>query len=224
MKTLFMTGATGAIGAAIQAKFIAQQYTVIAPTRAELDLADSESVARYLQNFKHPLDVFIHCAGFNEPKPIHDISMDDFSKTMQINAVSYYQMTQSLLQQQALNQGGHILGLSSIYGAISRKGRFSYAASKHCLNGMTKTLALELGHLDIKVNTIAPGFVDTPLTRKNNSPEKIEEFKKKIPLARLATAADIAEVAYFLCSPQNQFITGQEIIVDGGYTIGGFEQ
>ena len=75
---------------------------------------------------------------------------------------------------------------------------------------------------NIKVNSLSPGFVDTKLTRKNNDNQKIKEWENKIPLNRLANPNDIAEVAYFLCN-DNKYITGQDIVVDGGYTIGGFE-
>ncbi len=89
---------------------------------------------------------------------------------------------------------------------------------------MIKTLAIDLGRLNIKVNAVSPGFVDTSLTRNNNSLAKIRSFKQKIPLGRLANTDDIAEVAYFMCSLENRYITGQQIIVDGGYTVGGFEE
>jgi 3-oxoacyl-[acyl-carrier protein] reductase len=224
MKTIFLTGGSGDIGKAISEKFKQQQYTVIAPSRSEINLEDESSIEEYLVSFKKKIDVFVHCAGFNEPKPVTDILPEDLSKTMQINALSFYQLCHHFINNHLINDDGHILGVSSIYGFLVRKGRFSYSASKHCLNGMVKTLALETGEKNIKANIIAPGFVDTSLTRKNNSEKTIEGFKQKIPLGRLASTEDIADVAFFLCSPQNRYITGQEIIVDGGYSIGGFEQ
>lgn len=222
-KTVFLTGATGEIGQAIYQKFLENGYHIIAPTRTEMNLESSEQIELFLESIKNPVDVFIHCAGFNEPKTIANIGKEDIQKTMQINSFSFYDMSHYLVKNKKMSEHGHILGVSSIYGFLARPGRFSYSASKHCLNGMIKTLALELGSLNIKVNTIAPGFVDTKMTSKNNSPEKIALFKQKIPLARLASTTDIANVAYFLCSPENQYLTGQEIIVDGGYSIGGFE-
>jgi len=222
-KTVFLTGVTGEIGHAIYQKFLEKDYQVIAPTRAEMDLEKSEQIEFFLNSIKQPVDVFIHCAGFNEPKTIANIERSDIEKTLQINALSFYDMSHYLVKNKKMSVDGHILGVSSIYGFLARPGRFSYSASKHCLNGMIKTLALELGALNIKVNTIAPGFVNTKMTSKNNSPEKIAILKQKIPLSRLATTNDIANVAYFLCSPENQYLTGQEIVVDGGYSIGGFE-
>jgi 3-oxoacyl-[acyl-carrier protein] reductase len=223
MKTVFLTGASGEIGRAIVHKFNLQGYKIIAPTRQEMDLADEKSIDAFLAGFNQPLDVFIHCAGFNEPKMVNKITPEDLHKTMLINSLSFYKMIHHFTKHNQLNQNGHILGVSSIYGFISRKGRFSYSASKFCLKGMVKTLALELGKQNIKANVIAPGFVDTNLTRKNNTEKMIASFKQKIPLGRLASTEDIAEAAYFLCSDQNRYITGQEIVIDGGYSVGGFE-
>ncbi len=224
MKTLLITGGTGDIGQAIIEKFSTEKFHVLMPTRTELDLEIPASIERYLQHVPNTIDVFVHCAGVNVPKPIAEIALTDIEKTMQINAMSFYKITHELVKHNKINANGFILGVSSIYGFLARRGRFSYSASKHCLNGMMKTLAIELGGQNIKVNTVAPGFVDTRLTRQNNDEKTIEGFKRKIPLGRLAAPKDIAEVAYFLCSDANRFLTGQEIVVDGGYSIGGFEQ
>lgn len=224
MQTLLITGGTGEIGKAIVERFSAEKFNIIAPARTELNLEDNASVEKFLHQLNATVDVFVHCAGFNSPKLIADIALTDIEKTMQINAMSFYKICHDLVKNKKLNSNAFILGVSSIYGFLARKGRFSYSASKHCLNGMVKTLALELGGQNIKVNTVAPGFVDTRMTRQNNDEKTIEGFKQKIPLGRLAMPMDIAEVAYFLCSPANRFLTGQEIVVDGGYSIGGFEQ
>ena len=127
------------------------------------------------------------------------------------------------MRKNKLYNAGHILAISSIYGTISRRGRFSYTASKACLEGMVKNCAIELGMKQIKVNALAPGFIDTSLTKKNNSPELIADLIKDIPLGCMAQTQDIAEVAYFLASAHNQYINGQTIIADGGYLAGGFQ-
>lgn len=223
-RQVFLTGASGEIGQAIAQRLRQQHDTVIAPTRQEMDLEQDASIEGFLTTIQPNIDIVIHCAGFNEPKPIVAISPHDLHKTMQINALSFYSIMNFLLKKNKINANGSILAISSIYGFLVRKGRFSYSASKQSLQGMVKTLALELGHLNIKANLLSPGFVDTKMTRKNNNEKTIEGFKQKIPLGRLATTEDIAEVACFMCSPANRFITGQEIVIDGGYSIGGFEQ
>jgi 3-oxoacyl-[acyl-carrier protein] reductase len=221
---LFITGGSGEIGKAIIQIFKDKHYTIIAPTRSQLDLNDSASIAHYMQHFGIQADIFIHCAGFNEPKPFLKITEQDFQKTFSINALSFFNLVQALVANQHLKNKASILGISSIYGSFSRKNRFSYTASKHCLNGMIKTLALELAPNGIKVNALSPGFVETRMTYQNNTEETIKKIKKKIPLGDLAKPQEIANVAYFLCSKYNTYITGQTIIVDGGYTIGGFEE
>ena len=218
-----ITGGNGEIGQAIISKF-KEDHQIIYPTRQEMDLEDIHSINTYLNTLKCTIDIFIHCAGFNEPKLISNVLIEDLNKTLNINAISFYKIINNLVINSKIKTNGYILAISSIYGLFSRKGRFSYASSKHCLNGMIKTLAIDLGRLNIKVNAVSPGFVDTRLTRNNNSLEKIQSFKQKIPLGRLANTDDIAEVAYFMCSLENRYITGQQIIVDGGYTVGGFEE
>lgn len=224
MKTILLTGGTGEIGTAIAKKFNAESYHVLAPVRAELDLLDHASIKHFTSTLTKPIDVFVHCAGFNNPKSFDQLTDHDIQSTFQINAFSFYQLCQYLVSNKLFNESASVLAISSIYGEFSRKGRFAYSASKHALNGMIKTLALELGSLNIRSNALSPGFVDTKMTRKNNSADIIEGFKKKIPLNRLALTDDIAEIAYFLCSTNNKYINGQCIIADGGYSIGGFQE
>jgi 3-oxoacyl-[acyl-carrier protein] reductase len=92
-----------------------------------------------------------------------------------------------------------------------------YGATKSALNNITKNLALELGEFNVLVNAIAPGFINTELTRINNSAEDLEKIKEQIPLKRLAEPVEVAKLAFFL-GTQNTFITGQTIYIDGGYT------
>jgi NAD(P)-dependent dehydrogenase (short-subunit alcohol dehydrogenase family) len=223
MKTVLMTGGRGEIGQAIISEFQKADYHIIAPTRDEMDLNQLEKLDDVIQKMTS-IDAFVHCAGINFPKPFIEIEPHEFTQTLTVNALAFYALTQALLKHKKLHAHGHILAISSIYGDISRKGRFSYTASKYCLNGMIKNLALELGQQGIKVNGLAPGFVETSLTRRNNSPATIAQMEKAIPLGHLAAADDIAKVAYFLASANNRYINGQIIIADGGYTAGGFQE
>lgn len=224
MKTILLTGANGAIGQAILNKFHLHNYQVIAPTRSEMNLADPLSIKNYMENLQKNMDGFIHCAGFNAPKSIHELTHDDIVNTMQINTFSFYDIISFLLPQFKSQKSAFILGVSSIYGSFSRAKRLAYATSKHALNGMIKTLAIELGPYNIKVNGIAPGFVDTKMTRQNNTDEMIENFKSKIPLRTLALTTDIANACFFLCSEENTYINGEILTIDGGYSCGGFEK
>lgn len=221
MKTLFIVGGNGDIGKAITEFFALNSYKVIAPSKKDLCLADPTSIQKNSLITTITPDVFIHCAAVNFPSPFDRIDSEDFEMTLSVNSKSFFYIMQQLAPRM-MKKGASVLAISSLYGSISRKNRLAYTASKHALNGMVKTMALELGGNNIKVNSISPGFVDTKLTRRNNNEEKINKLIEHIPLGRLANPMDIAKVAYFLSSPDS-YITGQDIIVDGGYVIGGFE-
>ncbi|WP_428075724.1 SDR family NAD(P)-dependent oxidoreductase [Candidatus Avelusimicrobium luingense] len=223
MKTLFLLGGGGAIGSAIKALFIQQGYTVLAPRSRELDLSDSQAIVSYMEKFTSPVDALIFCAGHNDPAPIGQLTNQEIQKTYQINTASFATLVAHLRKQFEQQKKGYILGISSLYGSISREGRAAYAMSKHAMNGLIQTLALELGPHGILCNTLSPGFVMTPMTQKNNTAQMIETLARQIPLGHLAAPEDIARVAYFLCSEQNQYITGQDIVVDGGFMAGGFQ-
>ena len=115
-------------------------------------------------------------------------------------------------------KSGKIVNISSVWSLVSKPGRTVYASSKAALNSVTKSIAVEVAPHNILVNAIAPGFVDTKLTRQNNTEEEIRMIESKIPLGRLAQTKEIAELALFLCSDKNSYMTGQTILVDGGYT------
>lgn len=223
--TLLLTGATGDIGQKIKHYFEAKNISVIAPSRAQMDLSDMQSIDKFMTSLdKEDIDIFIHCAGYNCPVEFEKLSFDELQKTMQINSLSFFSISQHLAPVFRKKKLGYILGISTIYSKIARRKRLAYSASKQAMNAMAQTMALELGSDNIIVNTLAPGFIDTSLTRKNNSSEVIAGFVKKIPLGRLGTPEEIAKAAYWLCSADNTFIHGQCIVADGGYIIGGFEQ
>lgn len=223
MKQVLLTGATGGIGSAIKREFIKSGYKVVPLSSVDVDLTDRESIDSYFSNNKMQFDVVIHCAGINNPKLFEEIDYQDIDKTLDVNLLSFYRILHWVVPQMKKRKSGHILGISSIYSVISRAKRLPYAISKHGMQGLIKTLALEFGSHNILINSISPGFIDTKLTRRNISPKEIEGLKKKIALGRLAAPQEIAKAAMFLCSSDNTYLTGQNIIVDGGFVIGGFE-
>jgi 3-oxoacyl-[acyl-carrier protein] reductase len=223
MKNLFITGGNGEIGKAIAEVFSSQGFSVMAPSSKDLDCSDNNSIDNFFKKNKPTsVDAFVHCAGVNSPKPFTESTPDTISRTVQINTLSFLYITQRL---NSVFQENHtrIVAISSIYGSISRNKRIEYATSKHALNGMVQSLALELAPRKILVNAVSPGFIATKLTYKNNSPEIIDGLIANVPLKKLGEPGYIAELTYFLCSEKNQFITGQNIIIDGGYLAGGFQ-
>ena len=108
--------------------------------------------------------------------------------------------------------------ISSLFGQLGREGRLPYSLSKHALEGAAKTLAVELGPVGIRVNSISPGFIDTKLTRKNIPQNQITKLEERIPLGALGAPEDIADAVFFLSSDKNNFVSGANFILDGGQT------
>jgi NAD(P)-dependent dehydrogenase (short-subunit alcohol dehydrogenase family) len=217
MRTALVTGASRGIGAAIANK-LALDCKVLMPSRTELDLGSDQSVESYLANLGQPVDILINDAGINRIAMLENIQKDDVRDTLQINLLAPFRLTQFLAPQMKARNYGRIVNISSLLSVISRAGRINYSMSKTALNAMTRSLAVELAPFNILVNSVAPGYVMTDLTRQNNSSTEIEKISQTIPVQRLAEPYEIANVVAFLCSEQNTYLTGQTIVVDGGYT------
>jgi len=218
-RTVFLTGGARGIGAAIRQELVTAGYAVLSPSREELDLASKDSVEAYLR--KHAdlsADVLINNAGMNVPEKISKISWDTWSKTLQTNLTSAVRLIQFLAPGMSSRGYGRILNTSSILGIVTKEGRAAYSMTKAALNALTRSAALEFGAGGVLVNSLAPGYVDTELTRKNNSPEELASITRSIPLGRMADPQELAKVAGFLVSDQNTYLTGQTVVVDGGFT------
>ena len=221
MKKLFLTGGRGDIGSAIKKVFEDSNYQVIAPSSDELNLEKTFEIKDYFKDKDCDFSVFVHCAGINTPKKLSELSLENIEKTIRINYLSFYELVKILSPKMIEKKQGKIVAISSVYGLVARVGRLAYTSSKHALNGCVKNLACELAKDNILVNCVSPGFVNTKMTAKNNSAEKIQQMIEKIPMNRLASVEEIANVVYFLCSEKNSYITGQNIIADGGFMASG---
>ncbi|GBL44284.1 3-oxoacyl-[acyl-carrier protein] reductase [Sulfuriferula multivorans] len=216
-RVALVTGASRGIGAAIAAALARAGVHVLTPSRTEMDLAVPESIERYVDTIEGPIDILVNNAGINFLAGIDELDSATLNATLQINLVAPLQLTRLVAERMKANRFGRIVNLSSIWSIVSKERRMAYAASKSAINGVTRTLALELGPHGILVNAIAPGYVNTELTRQNNSAEQIQAISDTIPLQRLAEPAEIAEMVAFLCSGKNSYMTGQVLVVDGGY-------
>ena len=217
-RTALVTGASRGIGAAIAASLEAAGLQVLAPTRRELDLLSDASIDAYLAGLHEPVDVLVNNAGINRLGKAATFLDEDLQDTLQTNLVGPLRLIRGLVPGMVARRYGHIVNISSLWSLVSKAGRVAYSASKAALNGVTRTLAVELAPYGILVNAVAPGFVNTELTRQNNTPEDLEAIRRAIPLQRLAEPEEIARAVLFLVSEQNTYITGQVLVVDGGYS------
>lgn len=218
MHTALVTGASRGIGAAIIQRLMADGYNVLAPTRQEMDLESNTSIDAYLSHIKDQIEILVNDAGINRISLLSDIKDQDVDDTLQINLIAPLRIIRAVSPHMQKNGFGRILNISSVWSVVSRAGRISYSMSKAALNGMTRSLAVELAPYNILVNAVAPGYVLTDLTRQNNSEAELETIRKTIPLQRLAEPQEIANTVAFLCSEQNTYLTGQTLVVDGGFT------
>ena len=218
-RTALLTGASRGIGAAIHEELRGMNVAVVAPGRDELDLASPASVERYLEAFpRDGVDILINNAGVNHPQLIEEISSENWMQTMQVNLGSALRLIQFFAPGMAERGYGRILNTSSILGSVTKEGRAAYSMTKAALDALTRSAAVEFGPKGVVVNSLAPGYVDTELTRQNNSPSAIEAIISAIPMGRMARPGELAKAACFLVSEDNTYITGQAIVADGGFT------
>ncbi|MDR2685058.1 MAG: SDR family oxidoreductase [Prevotellaceae bacterium] len=212
-KTVLITGGSRGMGKATAELFKNNGYEVLVPSRKEMDLENPQSIEKYCAGIHHPIYAIINNAGINTIAPLDNLTDDIFEKMLQVNLKAPVSILRNLKEKMPT---GRIVNISSIWSVISKQGRGGYSAVKAALNSITRTLALELAP-NILINSVAPGFVNTELTQQNNTEEEIKIIENQIPLLRLAETEEIARVVFFLASEQNTYITGQTIIVDGGY-------
>lgn len=194
-------------------------YRVIAPTRNELDLSSISSIQNYLESTDHEVDILINNAGINNVADIEFLTFEQWQEILQINLNSIFLLTQYYARGMMKRRWGRVTNISSCFALVSKAGRSAYTASKAALLGLTKTMAIEFAPYNILVNALCPGFIETKMTHKNNSPEQIQEIIKSIPLGRLASPLEFVEIIEYLNSQKNTYLTGQTIVVDGGFTL-----
>jgi len=161
------------------------------------------------------IDVLVNNAGITKDGLLMRMSEEDFDSVMNINMKSVFNLTKAVLRPMLKQRKGSIINMSSVVGLKGNAGQANYSASKAAINGFTKSTALELGSRNIRCNSIAPGFIETEMT-KNLGEEIVQEWRSQIPLKRGGTPDDIAQTTLFLASDMSAYITGQVINVCGG--------
>ena len=207
MKVL-VTGGSRGIGKTITDLFISNGHSVHSPTRNELDLTQPINLK------DREFDIIVNCAGIN---PIKTLDYIDDDEVMIINYLSPLKIIQQCLPYMVKNQYGRIINIGSIWIDTAKPGRLAYSASKNALHALTKAITAEYGHWNILTNTVSPGFIETELTFRNNTPEEILKIIHNIPVSRLGKPEEVAKLVYQL-TIENTFISGQNIIIDGGFS------
>src|SRR6266487_5172509 len=186
------------------------------------DVTDEQQVrlveTSVLERFGKP-QILINNAGINIRKQVTDFTLDEWRQVMDTNLTGAFLMSRSFIPQMKGQGYGRIINLTSIMSHVALPGRAAYAASKSALLGFTRALALELAVEKITVNGISPGPFATEMNAPlMQNPELSREFISKIPLARWGKVEEVGQLAVYLCSEDAGFITGTDILIDGGWT------
>ncbi|WKZ61038.1 MAG: glucose 1-dehydrogenase [Cyclobacteriaceae bacterium] len=242
-KIAIVTGGSSGIGFAIARKFSQQGIHTIILGRDEQKLneavallgSNGEAIAFDVTNLNSipelikkiinqhgQVDVLVNNAGINLKKSALEVTDQEFQQILLTNLTSVFALTREVAKNMVAKKSGSIINISSMAAQYGLPGVVAYAASKTAIEGMTRTLAVELSPHGVRVNCIAPGFIATKMsaTALNGDPERKQKVLSRTPMGRLGDPNDVANAAYFLASDDSTFITGTVVPVDGGNSIG----
>lgn len=238
-KLALVTGASRGIGAAIAIALGKQGATVIgtatSATGAEAislslrqagvkgvgmaldvnDIAQTDLVLKTIGEQYGEISILVNNAGITRDTLLMRMKEDDWNAVISTNLTSVFRLSQAVLRPMMKARSGRIINISSVVGHTGNAGQTNYAAAKAGMTGFTKSLALEVGSRGITVNCIAPGFIDTDMTRELTEDQR-NNMLQHIPLGRFGEVEDIAAAAVFLASPQAGYISGETLHVNGG--------
>ena len=188
-------------------------------TPLQLDVLNLDQVSNVIAG-AGPFDILVNNAGCNRPKSILDVTLQDYDTVLNLNLRSAFFVAQAVARGMvAAGRGGALIHISSQMGHVGGPRRSLYCASKWGLEGMSKALALDLAPHGIRSNTIAPTFIETPMTRPFlEEPEFRSDVLAKIKIGRIGTVEDVMGAVVFLASPASALMTGTSVLVDGGWT------
>ncbi|MBR6044758.1 MAG: 3-oxoacyl-ACP reductase FabG [Ruminococcus sp.] len=243
MKTALVTGASRGIGRACAVRLAKEGYTVVVNySRSEdeakkvldeikanggdgmiykadvSDLAQVKQMIRDVDKTYGGIDVLVNNAGIVRDSFLLAQNMEDLSNCLDLNVKGYFYCAQQAALKMFRKKSGVIINMSSVSGELALAGQSVYSATKGAVNSMTRVLAKELGAKGIRVNAVAPGFIETEMINAL-SDEKKEEYLKDIPLHRFGKAEEVAAIVAMLASDEFSYITGQVITMDGGISL-----
>lgn len=237
-KTVIVTGAAKGIGKAIAIAFAKEGCNIVLNYHSSVsdetvkeieeqgvkcmpvqgDVSDFDFAKNLIRDVKKEfgsIDVLVNNAGITKDMLLMRMKQEDFKQVIDTNLVGTFNVTKNVISYMMKARSGNIVNISSVVGISGNSGQTNYSASKAGIIGFTKSLAKEVASRNIRVNAVAPGFIETNMTDVLKDDIK-EEISKNIPLKRMGTADDVANAVKFLVSEESSYITGQVIQVDGG--------
>tara|TARA_B100000212_G_scaffold339494_1_gene318065 strand:- start:4915 stop:5673 length:759 start_codon:yes stop_codon:yes gene_type:complete len=241
-KTAIITGATKGIGFSIAKNFLDCNANIIITGTSNIPkdrllkkfgkTQSDQTINYYAVDFKIPdetnqfleeikmldkIDICVNNAGTNHIKNINYVTRNDIIDLHSVNLYAPFLILSVVLEKMKENNWGRVVNIGSLWSKLSRVGRSMYSTSKFGLNGLTVTSALEYAKYNILVNMVSPGFINTDLSKKTLTKIEKEKIENSIPFGKFADPIAIADPVLFLCSELNHYISGQNIIIDGGY-------
>ena len=244
IKTILVTGGSRGIGKEVALKYAENGYNVVINyvsdktdveaiknellekgahdvLLAKADVTNAEQIEELVKHTIEKfgaIDVLVNNAGITKDNLLMRMSEEEFDKVIEVNLKGTYIVTKAVTKYMMKKRKGSIINLSSVVGVAGNAGQCNYSASKAGIIGFTKSVAKELASRNIRANAVAPGFIETDMTSVLSDSVK-ENIYSQIPLKRMGTAKEVAELVYFLGEDTSSYITGQVINVDGGMVM-----